>query len=311
MLAGVDLADDGGVYQVSEDLALIHTLDFFTPIVDDPQDYGAIACANSVSDVYAMGGTPKSALNIVCYPSGELEMSLLKDILQGAIDTAEEGDFSIIGGHCVKDSEPKYGLAVTGFVDPDQLITKQGAEPGDRLVLTKPIGTGMITTAIKKGEAKAQSVEEALMSMKSLNQIGEDLRSRFEVHAGTDVTGYGLLGHLLQILENSGVGAELSCSSVPVLEGIPELAEDGCFPGGTRNNFDSVSDSLDVDSDVEKQQLLTLADAQTSGGLLLCMPGEEVERFRSEIQPGPSYLPEGAVEIGRIREGSPSIRVRS
>lgn len=309
VLLGIDLADDGGVYRLSEDRALIQTVDYFTPIVDDPYHYGAIACANSISDVYAMGGEPKSALNIVCFPTEELGLSVLQEILQGALDTAEQGDFSIIGGHCVRDDEPKYGLSVNGFVHPDQLITKKNASPGDRLIMTKPIGTGMITTAIKKGTADDRSIAQAVSCMKHLNDTARDAAVHAQVQAGTDITGYGLLGHLFQILKASDVAAELDFDRVPLLPGVKKLAEDECFPGGTRDNYHNVRSYLQLGEGIDKNDVMTLSDAQTSGGLLLAVPESNVDMFLEEMQPGPSFLSQGAEIIGTIRKGEPSIRI--
>ncbi len=300
---GFDLGDDAGVYQLDENTALIQTVDFFTPIVDDPGDYGAIACANSVSDVYAMGGTPITGLNLVCFPTDELHNDILGEILNGALAKAAEGNFAIVGGHCVRDDEPKYGLAVTGTVHPDDLIRKDAAQPGDHLLLTKPIGTGIITTAIKKEEAQNKSISAATEAMKDLNDGAAEAAVNAGVKCGTDVTGFGLLGHLQQILEASDVSAEIEVSATPYLPGVNELGEQGCFPGGTRNNLEEVQPHLQVDENVREQDLLTLADAQTSGGLLLCVDGEEVEGIKDALQPGPSYFPDGVQTIGRITDG--------
>ncbi len=303
LLVGFDAGDDAGVYRINEDTALILTVDFFTPIVDDPADYGAIACANSVSDIYAMGGTPLAGLNIACFPSEELELSLLSDILEGAAGKAAEGGFPIIGGHCVRDDEPKYGLAVTGTVHPDRIITKGGAKPGDQLVLTKPIGTGIITTAIKKGIAENRSIAAAVDAMKDLNDDAAEVAQSAEVESGTDVTGFGLLGHLQQIMEESRTAARIRYDDVPLLPSVESLAEEGSIPGGSRSNLDQISEHVDSENQVTEQELHILADAQTSGGLLLCVPESEVEGVLDALAPGPSYYPDGGTVIGEVESG--------
>ena len=300
------------MYQINDTTALILTVDFFTPIVDDPADYGAIACANSVSDIYAMGGTPVAGLNIACFPSEDLELSLLSDILEGAAKKAAEGSFPIIGGHCVRDDEPKYGLAVTGTVHPDEIITKGGAKPGDQLILTKPLGTGIITTAIKKGIASNESVSAAVAAMKDLNDDGAQVAQSANVKSGTDVTGFGLLGHLQQIMEESGTAASIHYDEVPLFPGVEELAEDGCIPGGSRANLDQIDEHLDIAGDVSEESANILADAQTSGGLLMCVPPSEVDGVLDALVPGPSYYPDGGAVIGEVRDGpSGTIRIES
>lgn len=303
---GFDTGDDAGVYRLDDETALIQTVDFFTPIVDDPEDYGAIACANSVSDVYAMGGYPLTGLNIVCFPTDKLEQEVLTRILSGAAATAAEGNFSIIGGHCVKDSEPKYGLAVTGKVHPDRVITKDRAEPGDRLLLTKPIGTGIITTAIKAEEAGTESRSAAIDAMKDLNDDAARAARGADVRCGTDVTGFGLLGHLQQITESSGVTARINTDRVPLLPDVRNLAEAGIVPGGSRTNLEQVKEHLVYDEEsVSEEDLFILADAQTSGGLLMSVSPEEVEGVKDTLTPGPSYFPEGGQVIGEITDGKP------
>lgn len=310
LLVGFESGDDAGVYQLNEDTALILTVDFFTPIVDDPADYGAIACANSVSDIYAMGGTPLAGLNITCFPSEDLELSILSDILEGAAAKAAEGSFAIIGGHCVRDDEPKYGLAVTGTVHPDEIITKGGAKPGDKLVLTKPIGTGIITTAIKKGIASDESVSAVVDAMKDLNDDGAQVAQAAGVKSGTDVTGFGLLGHLQQLMEESGTSADLHYDEVPLFPDVKALADDGCIPGGSRDNLDQLREHLDVQDDISEEKTHILADAQTSGGILMCVPEDEVDGALDALAPGPSYYPSGGTVIGEVTEGAPgTIRI--
>jgi len=271
--------------------------------VDDPADYGAIACANSVSDVYAMGGTPLAGLNIACFPSTDLELSLLSDILEGAAMNAAEGNFLIIGGHCVRDDEPKYGLAVTGTVHPDKIISKGRAEPGDHLILTKPIGTGIITTAIKKDDAEDNAISSAVAAMKDLNDDAADAARAAGVVSGTDVTGFGLLGHLRQMMDESGTSARLRFDDVPLLPQVSALAAEGCIPGGSRSNLEQIEDQIHVSEALTEEQALILADAQTSGGLLLSVPEDAVDGLMDTLSPGPPYYPAGAADIGTVQDG--------
>jgi len=247
--------------------ALVCTLDFFTPLVDDAFTWGRIAAANAVSDVYAMGGRPLVALNIVGWPRETLPLALLGEVLKGGLDVAQRAGFSIVGGHTVDDPEPKYGMVVIGRADPDRLMTIDAARPGDALVLTKAVGTGIITTALKAEAAPTGSIEAAVASMTDLN----DLASREFVEAGvracTDVTGFGLLGHLGRMLAASGVGAEVDAAAVPLLPGARDLAEAGHIPGGTRRNLDSAAPAVDWGEADDVTKIL-LCDAQTSGGLL-------------------------------------------
>jgi selenide,water dikinase len=284
---GTRTADDAAVYRLSDDLAIIQTVDFFTPVVDDPYLFGAIAAANSLSDVYAMGGRPLLALNVVGFPkSGEaLPLSVLKDVLRGGADKAREAGIDIVGGHTVDDDEPKYGLCVTGLVSPGRIWKNVGAEAGDEIVLTKPIGTGVITTALRRGEAPVQSVAQAVETMAALNRQAAQAAAEVGVRACTDVTGFGLLGHLREMLSHGGVGARVRLGAVPLLAGARELAAQGFVPAGTRRNRRSLDRDVSYCGPVADEDKLVLCDAQTSGGLLFAVAPARtaalVERLRA------------------------------
>jgi len=270
----MNTADDAAVYRLTPDLALVQTVDFITPLVDDPYQYGQIAATNAISDVYAMGGRPLLALNIVAFPTGTLPMDVLAEILRGGADTAQEADVRIIGGHSIDDQEPKYGLAVSGIVHPDRILRNSTARPGDRLLLTKPLGMGIVSTAIKRDAAGADLIERAVRVMTTLNKQAALAAIEVGVHASTDVTGFGLLGHLHEMTAGSGVGARLSFARVPVLPGVHELALQGVVPGGTKRNLSFAEEFVDFDRGLDDVQRLVLADAQTSGGLLLAVAAE-------------------------------------
>lgn len=283
MLVGPRTADDAAIYRVSDELALIQTVDFFTPVVDDPYQFGAIAAANSLSDVYAMGGRPVLALNVVGFPRGSdaTPMSMLAEILRGGAEKAREAGIDIVGGHTVDDREPKYGLCVTGFVHPQKYWTNVGGSAGDRLVLTKPIGTGIVTTAVKAGTAGGEAMRAAIETMAALNRAAAEVGREVGVRACTDITGFGLLGHLREML--SGVGARIHRSAVPVLPGARELAAKGAIPGGTRRNMESLVRFVDYDGAVDEVDRLLLCDAQTSGGLLFAVEPSRVETLLSRL----------------------------
>jgi selenide,water dikinase len=271
LLVGLDSPDDAAVYQVTDDIALVQTVDFFTPIVDDPFDWGRIAAANALSDVYAMGGRPLTALNLVGWPRS-LDFALLGRVLEGGAKVCSEAGVAVVGGHSVDDPEPKFGLAVTGTVHPRAVVTKRGAGPGADLVLTKPLGTGIISTAVKEGRAEDAWVTEAVEWMTTLNRGAAEAMVEVGVPAATDVTGFGLIGHLLEML-GDGVGAEIDISSVPLLPGAVELAAEGVYPGGSQRNFaaaEALVDASAVDEDVAR----VMFDAQTSGGLLIAVAPE-------------------------------------
>jgi selenide,water dikinase len=278
LLVGLDTADDAAVYRLRDDLAVVVTTDFFTPIVDDPYDWGRISATNALSDVYAMGGTPLLALNLVAWPREGLPFELLARVLDGGADVVRAAGALVAGGHSIDDAEPKFGLAVVGTVHPDRVLTNAGARPGDALVLTKPIGLGVISTAVKRDEATPELVAEAVGVMTTLNAGARDaaLELGDAVHAATDVTGFGLLGHLRELLSASGLAGEIDAGAVPVIDGVRELVGAGMVAGGTQRNHAFVNDVVDWGLLPEAEQLL-LADAQTSGGLLIAVAEERAD----------------------------------
>jgi len=283
VLVGVETSDDAAVYKLTDDLAVVETVDFFTPIADDPYDFGAISAANSLSDIYAMGARPLFALNIVGFPSNRLPVEVLHRILLGALDKAAEAGVSVIGGHTVDDTEPKYGMAVTGVVHPDRVVTNAAAHPGDQIVLTKPIGTGIIATAVKRGLADEATAREAIALMAALNRDAAEAMVEVGVSACTDVTGFGLLGHLREMTAGAGVDAVLYADRVPVLEAARTFAGAGVVPGGTRDNLAFVEPHVDWDEGISEVQKLVLADAQTSGGLLIAVPPERLDALLAAL----------------------------
>ncbi|MBE0638314.1 MAG: selenide, water dikinase SelD [Bacteroidales bacterium] len=279
VLIGASTSDDAAVYLINESTAIVQTVDFFTPVVDDPYYFGAIAAANALSDIYAMGAKPLFALNIVGFPDNRLPMQVLKDILRGASDKAAEAGISVLGGHTVEDTEPKFGMVVTGVVHPSKVISNAGAKPGDVLILTKPIGTGIISTAVKRGLADEKTALSARNVMAELNAKAAKLMESFPVNSCTDITGFGLLGHLKEMVMASGVQVKINASMVPFIEGTYELAMAGSIPGGTRNNLDFVSGVVEWDKDIPEITRLILCDAQTSGGLLISLPKKDAEEY--------------------------------
>lgn len=274
VLVGYDTADDAGVYLLDENNVLVQTMDFFTPVVDDPVVFGQIAAANSVSDVYAMGGVPRFALSVVGFPRGQLGEEVLRDILWGGAQKLKEARVAIIGGHSVQDPEIKFGYAVTGLVDRDRVYTNAGAQPGDGLVLTKPIGTGIIASGIKFGKCPVSVADAAIEWMLQLNNAGMELLKDLSIHAVTDVTGYGLIGHLFEMALGSGVCFDIEADQVPIIGGAEELAQAGMLPGGIESNRRFVADAVRWDGVPERCRQL-LFDPQTSGGLLISLPHEE------------------------------------
>ena len=283
LLVGTETGDDAGVYQLRDDLALVFTIDFFPPVVDDPFAFGAIAAANSFSDVYAMGGKPLLALNIVAFPSS-LPKDILGTILQGGYAKAQEAGCLIVGGHTVDDEEPKYGMAVVGTVTPGRQVTNAGAKPGDRLVLTKPLGTGIITTAAKQGVVSDKVLQGAVETMATLNQRASEAMMQADPHACTDVTGFGLMGHLEGMVRGSKVGAKIHLNKITVLPGVMELLAQGVAPGGTHRNLEGVEAITAWHSDISSEDKLLLCDAQTSGGLLISVAADKVERLLKELE---------------------------
>lgn len=293
---------------MSTDRALVATTDFFTPIVDDPAAWGAIACANALSDVYAMGGTPLFALNLVAWPRETLSLDLLGLVLEGAARVAQGAGCPIVGGHSIDDPEPKYGLAVIGEVHPDRMMTTSGGRPGDVLVLTKPIGTGILTTALKKGILGEPELAGAIDLMQVLNRDAARVAREHGVGTATDVTGFGLLGHLGNILAASGLAAALDFDAVPLLAGAADLARDGVVPGGTRRNLEAAEIAGTKWDGLTDAERLLCADAQTSGGLLLAVPPDTVESLVAGLEA--AATPASAV-IGRLVEGRPgSVLIR-
>ncbi len=301
VLVGAETCDDAAVYRLTDTLALVLTVDYFTPIVDDPYVFGQIAAANSLSDVYAMGGRPIAMLSIVGFPRDKLPMAVLGEILRGGADKAREAGVSVVGGHSIDDAEPKIGYAVVGLVDPARIWRNVGARPADALVLTKPLGTGIISTAIKQAKAPAAAVEAAQRTMATLNRAAAEAAAAVPVHAATDVTGFGLLGHLREMTVGSGVAARVSAGRVPFLPHVPALAEAGLVPGGTRRNLKAVAAVVRWDPGLAEPRRLALVDAQTSGGLLVATP-DPAALLRRLAAAGV----EGAAQIGEITAPDPA-----
>ncbi|OCA90685.1 selenide, water dikinase SelD [Bacillus sp. FJAT-27225] len=298
LLVGNETSDDAGVYKISDSLALIQTVDYFTPVVDDPYMFGQIAAANSLSDVYAMGGEPKTVMNIVGYPIKKLGSEMLSEILRGAADKVKEAGAITIGGHSVDDQEPKFGLSVTGFVHPEKFWRNVGARPGDVLVLTKPIGVGILTTGIKRGAVTPEQEEKVTAAMAMLNKTAAEALQNYSPHAVTDVTGFGLVGHGSEMARGSNVSLELDFNSIPFLEGSIELARDGVVPGGSKSNHAWLKDDIEYRGLALDEQLVA-CDAVTSGGLLASLSPEEAESYVSDLHA--LGIKEAAI-IGRVIE---------
>lgn len=282
VLVGTETSDDAAVYRLRDDLAVVQTLDFFTPIVDDPYQFGAVAAANALSDIYAMGAEPVFALNIVGFPEDTLPMEVLEQILKGAQDKATEAGIPVLGGHTVEDPEPKFGMVVTGTIHPDKVLKNTGAKPGDKLILTKPLGTGILSTAIKRGMVDDELRDLVSYQMATLNRTAAQLMRKYEVHACTDVTGFGLIGHLKEMTAGSACNAEVVYKNVPLLPEVKNLAVAGVIPGGSYNNLDFVAEMVDFGKLPRTDQLL-LCDAQTSGGLLIALPEKQAEKLMSDL----------------------------
>jgi selenide,water dikinase len=302
ILVDASTRDDAAVYRLTADRAIVATVDFFTPIVDDAYDFGRIAAANAFSDVYAMGGTPLLALNLVGWPRDKLPYELLGDVLRGGADVAREAGAFVLGGHSVDDPEPKYGMVAIGEVHPDRIVTLAGAQAGDALVLTKPIGTGVLTTALKRDLASAADLAPAVKSMATLNAGAARAMLASGAHAATDVTGFGLLGHLHNILVASGKSAAIDAGAVPLLPKAAELAERGAVPGGTNRNREALSPHVSFDPAVPEPVRTLLFDAQTSGGLLIAVPPDRVESLMAALE---REATPAAARIGRITAGTP------
>jgi selenide,water dikinase len=296
VLVGLERPDDAGVYRLSEETALVQTVDFFTPIVDDPATFGRIAAANSLSDCWAMGGRPVCAMNVVCFPSGEMGIDVLRQILAGGLEALREAEVALVGGHSVEGPELKYGLSVTGVVHPERILTSAGARPGDKLVLTKPIGTGVVATAVKGGLAEEGSVAAAAASMVMLNRRAGELMLECGARACTDVTGFGLLGHASETVEAAEVGLVIRAGAVPLLPGAKALAGMGLLPGGLHRNREFYGCRVVAEGGVPDEVLDLLYDPQTSGGLLVVLDAESAEAFVAALHG------EGAGATGIIGE---------
>jgi selenide, water dikinase len=279
LLVGTSTADDAGVFRIAPDLALVQTVDFFTPIVDDPFQFGAIAAANALSDVYAMGGEPRTALNIACFPQQGVPLEILADVLRGGLAKAEEAGVVVVGGHTVVDEEIKFGMAVTGLIHPDRILRNGGARPGDALVLTKPLGTGIVTTALKHGAGAPAEHAAAIEAMSSLNATPARVLRDFPVHACTDVTGFGLLGHAYEMAHASDVRLVLDAEALPLLPGARALAAAGHLTGGCRRNRDWLADKVEIAPGLPSDLVEVAWDPQTSGGLLVAVPRPDAGRL--------------------------------
>jgi len=282
LIFGYDTVGDAGVYRLRDDLAIIQTVDILTPIADDPYTFGEIAAANSLSDVYVMGGKPITALNIVGFPP-KLDLSIMTEMIKGGSSKIKEAGAVVLGGHTIKDDQLKFGLAITAVIHPDKLITNDRAKVGDRLILTKPIGTGVISTALKRGEASETAVIKANNAMRMLNKNAAELMAETGVHACTDITGFGLLGHALQLAQASAVSLKIDARNVPFFDEAVDYARKNFFPGGSKTNFEFVSPHVHFDASLEPFMRLLLCDAQTSGGLLIVCPPEKSERLLSRL----------------------------
>jgi selenide,water dikinase len=283
ILVDIDTHDDAGVYRVNDDLALVFTTDFFPPVCSDPYEFGQIAAANSISDVYAMGGSPVLALNIMMFPASTLPMEAYAEILRGGFDKATEAGTRIIGGHTIDDTPPKYGLAVVGYVHPQKVITNAGAKPGDLLILTKPVGTGVIMAAQRMGMADEEDITEAKRLMKLLNKSGAEVMKKFNVKGATDITGFGLAGHCLKMAKASKVTITLNLKSVPLIGKTYSLIDDGCIPGASFRNLDYAEKDTTFAQDLDPSLKMAAFDAQTSGGLLICIKEDKAQELLAKL----------------------------
>ena len=300
VIIGLDRADDAGVYQISDELALIQTVDFFTPIVDDPYWFGQIAAANALSDVYAMGGTPKTAMNLVAFPIKQMDLTILRQIIQGGIDKLKEAEVVLIGGHSVEDKELKYGLSVTGVIHPARVLTKKNLRTGDRLVLTKPLGTGIVNTAIKANMAPAELTEKVSRLMALLNRDAAGIMTNFNVSACTDVTGFGLLGHLAEMVCGSGTSVRIDSGHVPVIAEALEFASMGLIPAGAHKNRAFREEMIAFAETVPRAFQDVLFDPQTSGGLLISVSENQADALVAALKDQDIG---DAAQIGKINDG--------
>lgn len=304
LLVGIDTNDDAGVYKLNEEQAIVQTVDFFTPVVDDPYSFGLIAAANALSDIYAMGAKPLTVMNLVAFPIDKLDKSILAQILQGGYDKIREAGAVLVGGHSIDDQEPKYGLSVTGVVHPQKLLSNSGAQAGDYLVLTKPLGIGIITTGIKRGLVSSESEQEAIRVMAELNKSASEAAIEVKVNALTDITGFGLLGHLYEMMKGSGVQAQVQAQNVPVLAATWDCLKKGAIPGGSLANRDYLSDKVEFASEVPEELQVVCCDAQTSGGLLISVPEERLESLIEALRTRKTLA---SAVIGRVESGEPGL----
>jgi selenide,water dikinase len=284
VLVGTSTRDDAAVYLLDDETALVQSVDVFTPVVDDPYTFGQVAAANSLSDIYAMGARPILALSVIGFPVDKLPLSDMRAILQGGIDKAREAGIEVAGGHSLEDNEPKYGLCVTGVVHPDRILRNSSARPGDLLILTKPLGIGVLTHAIKKGKATAGEIEAVVECMTRLNRVAAEVMVEVGASACTDVTGYGLLGHLVEMVQGSAVSAWLRVSRLPLLSGVREHVRQGIYPGGTRKNLEFYGRYVEWEEDIDEADRLIMADAQTSGGLLISVPRDRAGALKKGLR---------------------------
>ena len=298
LLVGIETADDAGVYLVREDLAIVQTVDFFTPIVDDPYDYGRIAALNSINDVWAMGGTPITALAVTCFPKKGVEFSILGEIMRGGLDVLTENGVALLGGHSVDNQQIMFGYAVTGTIDPRKIATNRGARPGDLLILTKPLGTGIISTGIKFGKAGEETVKASLDTMLLAGRRAAELMREFDVAGTTDVTGFALIGHAWEMARGSGVTLEIEASSVPLIPGALELARQGLLTSGDKSNRRYVGDDVKLADSLSKELASILFDPQTAGGMLISAPPPRAERLLASLR---ETYPDASI-IGRVVE---------
>lgn len=296
----METSDDAGVYRINAEQAIVQSVDFFTPVVDDPYAFGQIAAANALSDIYAMGAKPLTAMNLVSFPVKKLNMEVLAKILQGGSDKIRESGAILVGGHSIDDPEPKYGLSVTGIVHPDHVLSNAKAKPGDILVFTKPLGVGIITTGIKRGIVSPEAEAEVIKVMATLNKGAAEAAISVGVHAVTDVTGFGLLGHLHEMLEASGCSADIYAEAVPVLDSVWNCIQQKAIPGGTQANRRHLENKVDFEAEVSEELRIVFFDAITSGGLLISVPEDRVELLIKELQA--NNAPAAAV-IGRVNQG--------
>lgn len=304
LIVGLETYDDAGVYRLTDDLALIQTVDFFTPIVNDPYDFGQIAAANALSDVYAMGGRPLTAMNLVCFPVQQMDRGILREILQGGLNKIHESGAVLVGGHSVEDVELKYGLSVTGVVSPDKVWTNAGVQQGDVLILTKPLGTGILATAIKAGLISAEAEKRAIEVMATLNKRAAEVMSAYPVHACTDITGFGFLGHALEMARESEVTICIEVEKVPVLPEVLDHTSMGLVPAGSHANRNFCAGSVREVGTIDPKYLDIIADAQTSGGLMLALPNDDAQQALADLNA--AGVEEAAI-IGSVSDRSDGV----